>query len=156
VAAARLVSGVFGRVVGRSQAQEELALLQKRVEQLRSMNSAMGAQSGLHSADAQDSLQRQLVSAGMAVGCAAIGRGLPPHPQAPLMCSPRIGHRACRLGNRQQVASGQQIDTTHALASMHLVRICWWFASTSQVTVDPVLTNVIAIVRRNLSIMFLS
>jgi hypothetical protein len=73
VAAARLVSSVFGRILGRAEAQEELALLQKRVEQLCSMNSAMGAQSWLHGADTQDSLQRQLVHAGMAVGCAALG-----------------------------------------------------------------------------------
>lgn len=73
VAAARLVSGVFGRVTGAAAAQEELALLQGRVQHLCSMTSAVGLQPQLHAANANDGSQRYLVHAGLAVGCAALG-----------------------------------------------------------------------------------
>ena len=75
VATARLVSGVFGRVAGAAAAQEELAVLRGRVQHLCGMNTTIPsiAELQLHGADAHDGSQRQLVHAGLAVRCAALG-----------------------------------------------------------------------------------
>ena len=73
VAAARLVSGVFGRVTGAAAAQEELALLRGRVQHLCGMTSAVGLRTQLHAANTNDGLQQYLVLAGLAAGCAALG-----------------------------------------------------------------------------------
>lgn len=67
------MSGVFGRVAARAEVAEEVALLRQRVERLGSMTSAMGSQWGLHGGDSCDTLQRQLVNAGVAVCCTAVG-----------------------------------------------------------------------------------
>jgi hypothetical protein len=75
VAAVRLVSGVFGRITGAAIAQEEVALLQNRVHHLYGMKITMRSppELQLRGADAHNGSQRQLVHAGLAVGCAALG-----------------------------------------------------------------------------------
>ena len=76
VAAARLVSGVFGRITGAAAAQEELALLRGHLQQhLSGMNNTMRlpVESQLHGADACNGLHQHLVYTGLAVGCAALG-----------------------------------------------------------------------------------
>ena len=75
VAAARLVSGVFGRITGAAAAQEELMLLRGHLQHLSGMNDTLRlpVESQLHGADAHDGSHRHLVHTGLAVGCAALG-----------------------------------------------------------------------------------
>lgn len=70
VAAARLVAGVFARVTARAEAEQQLVLLTQRVERLGLMTGAMGQKTPCST---EDTLQRQLVNAGVAVCCTAVG-----------------------------------------------------------------------------------
>lgn len=70
VAAARLVASMFARVTARAEAEQQLALLAQRVERLGLMTGAMGQKMPCST---EDTLQRQLVNAGVAVCCTAVG-----------------------------------------------------------------------------------
>lgn len=82
VAAARLAACVMGRVVARAEAdaaaadaERHLVLLQQRVERIGRMTGAMRARALTSGGDrGEETLQRQLISAGIAAAC--VGAGL--------------------------------------------------------------------------------